>query len=358
MIRTEFEQQLTQTIAPFYQRLKDDEYGGYYGRVDHTLALYRKTTKNMVQNSRILWFFSQMAKRYAKDNYEVYALHALDFLLSHGLDSKAQGVFWSLSYAGEVEDGAKNTFCQAYAILALVGYYEAFGNERSLDLAKRLQLFIEEHLADNWGYTETMGNIGSIKTLPTLLHLLEAYTALYKNVKDEQTRKYLEKNLDIWKKKILRGKADHLALQFTCHMEPLDGPISFGHELEATYLLDQAYQALGLPCPTLTEVLARSALRDGLIDGHLCYRSTDRRAVHWVQCEGIMGFFHAYRKTGDPQFLQACETIWEYTKSHLIDQRNGGEWLYDDTDHNKDIVSPWKGPYNNGRLCLTMEANL
>ena len=48
-------------ILPFWENLKDDAFGGYYGYMDEALHLNRKADKGCILNSRILWFFSTAA---------------------------------------------------------------------------------------------------------------------------------------------------------------------------------------------------------------------------------------------------------------------------------------------------------
>lgn len=349
MNKEEFSQQLLFTIAPFYAKLRDSDCGGYYGRVDHTLCLYRKTTKNMVANSRILWFFSRLAMLYPGNGYKSYADHALEFLKSHGISKKDGSICWSVSYAGEIEDDSVKTFCQAYGVLALATYFMAFKDPQALKSARTLQSFIESNLRDSWGYRESLDE--DVKTLTSLIHLLEAYTALYLADSAEDTRSLLESALSVVEDKVL--KSDELHLAYGCRMEPVPNAYrSFGHEVEASFIIDEACRALGRPCLPRTIDLASRALKDGFDGTHLAYTSLDSRAVHWGQCEAMLGFMNAYSKTGDKAFLSASQSIWDYVKGHLIDTRLGGEWLYDDSDQGHDIVSPFKGPYNNGMLCM------
>ena len=52
---------LEENIIPFWQGLRDDEYGGYIGHVDFSMHSDCKAEKGCILHSRILWFFSEAA---------------------------------------------------------------------------------------------------------------------------------------------------------------------------------------------------------------------------------------------------------------------------------------------------------
>lgn len=54
----EIEKYLKEKLIPFWEKLKDKEYGGYYGYMGYDLALDVHYEKGCILNSRILWFFS------------------------------------------------------------------------------------------------------------------------------------------------------------------------------------------------------------------------------------------------------------------------------------------------------------
>ena len=49
---------LDKVILPFWESLKDDEYGGFYGYMDIDLNVDKKAVKGCILNNRILWFFA------------------------------------------------------------------------------------------------------------------------------------------------------------------------------------------------------------------------------------------------------------------------------------------------------------
>ena len=74
----------------------------------------------------------------------------------------------------------------------------------------------------------------------------------------------------------------------------------------------------------------------------------------------MIGFYNAYQKRPDEvQYKEAVEHIWNYLKNYIIDTREGSEWynerFYDKTVNEKEpLLSPWKCPYHNARMCYEM----
>ena len=57
-LRSEMEQHLKETLLPFWMKLRDGVYGGYYGFMGTDLKVVPKSEKGCILNSRILRFFS------------------------------------------------------------------------------------------------------------------------------------------------------------------------------------------------------------------------------------------------------------------------------------------------------------
>lgn len=132
----EIREHLKNGIIPFWEGLKDEEFGGYYGYMDYDLKLDKKFEKGCILNSRILWFFSSVSRIEGFEKEREYADHAYQFLKEKCLDQECGGVFWSVTYDGKPLDTTKHTYNQAFAIYALSSYYDTTGNEEALEIAK------------------------------------------------------------------------------------------------------------------------------------------------------------------------------------------------------------------------------
>ena len=96
MIRQEIREHLEKKILPFWEKLYDAEYDGFYGRVDETLSTDRKAFKGCILNSRILWTFATAAMEPGREELRKTADHAYAFLKKF-LDPEHGGVYWSLT---------------------------------------------------------------------------------------------------------------------------------------------------------------------------------------------------------------------------------------------------------------------
>ena len=194
----EVKQELTGRIVPFWEGLRDEEYGGFYGYQDFDLNVQKTYEKGCILNSRILWFFSNAYLTLKDEKLRADAEHAYRFMKQACVDREYGGVFWSVTYDGKPLDTTKHTYNQAFAIYALSTYFDATGDTEALELAKSLQQIIETHCTDEYGYLEAFtrdfkpesneklseNGVMAEKTMNTLLHVFEAYTELYRVTKD------------------------------------------------------------------------------------------------------------------------------------------------------------------------------
>ncbi len=367
-----------QVIIPYWKALIDRKNGGFYGLVDFDLLRDEKADKGVILNSRILYFFSRAALVYQKKELLEYADWAYRFLVDKCWDEAHGGVYWMMTAEGKVKESMKHTYNQAFAIYALSAYYEATGKKEALDRAMSLFRLIEKICVDEYGYLEAFtddwkpidneklseNGLLAEKTMNTLLHLLEAYTLLYDVSKDQAVAGRLRYILDLFYTKVWNTEKGKLEVFFNRKMESIADLYSYGHDIEASWLLDEAYRVLGEKVPYgYTNVIAEKIYRRALVDGNVwneCFNGVENATkVWWVQAEAIVGFVNAYEKTGNERYLVAAKEIWEYIKKYFLDCRPGGEWFWDlDEDNHpsshKPITEPWKCPYHNGRMCMEL----
>jgi mannobiose 2-epimerase len=366
-------------IIPFWRGLRDDVHGGFYGEMDYDLKLYREADKGGILNSRLLWFFSH-AYSITSDREDLScARHAYEFLRDSLLDKEYGGVYWSVTYDGRPSDDTKHTYCQAFAVYALAAYYDITRSEEALRLAYGLMDIIKEFCRDDIGYLEAFdrsfkpvqndklseNGVMASRTMNTLLHVFEAYSEVYRVHKDEAVADELKCMLDIFRDKIYNPEKKRLEVFFDFNMNTIADLHSYGHDIEAAWLIDNGCEILGdleytNNISRITKELALHVLQAGF-DGTSVYNEcfnnvNDTRKVWWVQAEAVLGFMNAYKKTGNEAFREAASNTWEFIEKHIIDTRAGSEWL-NETDREgnplrKEIAGPWKCPYHNGRMCI------
>ena len=371
---------LEHCILPFWKDKKDPEYGGYYGLLDFDLNLDKKAVKGCILNSRILWFFSSYYGMTQDEEILPYAEWAYRFFKEACYDKEYGGVYWSMTYNGEISDGTKHTYNLAFAVYALSAYYRVTGREEALTYALRLFGTIETkcRLGDGYGesYTRVFvpneneklseNNVIAEKTMNTLLHVLEANTELDRVSGERRVRDRLMWAANEFYDTVYHPDRHRLEVFFDAGMHSLIDLHSYGHDIEAAWRLDQALEVLKDEALTaklapmimdLTEEILRIAIDDGALMAECENGVNLTTRIWWVQCEGIVGFYHAWEKTGEERYLAAAEAVWEYIEKYLIDGRPGSEWL-SEVDANglpesrKPIIEPWKCPYHNGRMCM------
>ena len=379
MFLQEIERHLSKKLIPFWEGLKDEEKGGYTGYVGYDLVTDRSYEKGCILNSRILWFFSNAYMLLQEEKLREDAEHAYRFLRERCIDREYGGVFWSVTSDGKPLDTTKHTYNQAFAVYALSSYYDAVKEEEALALAGELQKLMEEKCRDEGGYLEAfdrefqpMSNeklsengVMAERTMNTLLHVFEAYTEYYRVCRDEKTAGYLREMLDLIDEKIYNRKRRRQEVFFDRNWNSLIDLYSYGHDIEAAWLIDRGLEILGDPAYTekispitreMTENVYRCAYRDHSLLNEAENGVDNKTRVWWVQAEAVVGFLNGYQRQGEKPYLEAVWDIWEYIKEYLIDKREGSEWFWS-VDENgkpaeKPIVEPWKCPYHNGRMCM------
>lgn len=380
MFIQEVKNELTEHIIPFWSSLKDEENGGFYGYMGYDLKLDKKADKGVILHSRILWFYSKCYSVLKDKKCLELANHAFEFVKNHSIDYDNGGVYWMLDYKGNPVDTMKHTYNIAFAIYALSAYYNASGEKFALDLAYKLFDDIETNTLDEYGYREAFSKDWKLisndalsenglmadKTMNTILHLIEAYTELLKAGKNPRVESRLRFLLSQVSDKVFDVDNDMLKVFFDTKLEVIGDIHSYGHDIEATWLIDLACETIGDKELTekfkninlrISENIYNLAYEDGALNTERDKEHIEKKRVWWVQAESVVGFINAYQKSSDKKYLDVAKEIWEYIKVGMIDKREGSEWFnevgFDGKPfEHKEIVGPWKCPYHNGRMCL------
>ncbi len=390
-IKQEMAKELVSNILPFWmEKMTDEVHGGFYGRITGMDELKPEAEKGAVLNARILWTFSAAYRLLRKLEYLEVATRAKRVIIDHFYDSEFGGVYWSLDNENRPLDTKKQIYALGFAIYGLSEYARATDDKEALDYAIRLFGSIEKHSFDALknGYCEALtrewGEIADMrlsakdanecKTMNTHLHILEPYTNLFRVWKDAQLEKQLRNLISIFVDKILNIKTGHLDLFFNEDWVSKYRIVSYGHDIEASWLIHEAALVLGdkevlAKVEPLVEYIAAAADEGLLSDGSMIYetfldKKQDEADRHWwVQAENVVGHVNLYQHFGDEVAMQKALRCWEFIKKNLIDYKNG-EWHWSvridgtiNTDDDK--AGFWKCPYHNGRMCMeVMERNL
>lgn len=379
--RGQVQAELTGNILPFYlNHAVDVHHGGFHGFIAGDLHVPPGAPKGLIQHSRILWTFAQAHRRLNNPAYLALATRAYDYLVDYFWDQIDGGLYWRLEPSGRPQNPVKMVYGQAFGIYAFSEYYLATRNRASLDKAICLYRLVERHSRDSvhGGYFEafrrdwtgpldlSVDEAPATKTMNTHLHLLEAYTNLLRAWDDPCLRLALQRLIRLALDHIVDPATGHFKLHFDAAWQPLNDRISYGHDIEGSWLLLEAAEALAAadllePVRRTALKMAEATLQEGVdADGGLFNEGdstgvTDDRKDWWLQAEAMVGFLNAYQLTGQAKFLQASLKAWQFVQKNLIDRRHG-EWYWGVTrpgrPYRAEKSSPWKAPYHNGRACL------
>jgi mannobiose 2-epimerase len=371
-MKSEIRNHLIEQILPFWNALADRENGGFFGYVGHDGQVDPTYPKGIVLHLRILWFYGQCSLALKDSTCLAFAKHAYDFIVKHFLDPKFGGLYWLVSAKGTPVDTQKHGYSHAFFIYAMSAYYEASGDPEALRLA--MQIFdtigrkapgCEEFCDREWNVTNPT------KTTGAILHLVEAYTELYRVCEAEDkfaVSRRLMCLLRIAHEQIYDGSG-RLPEVFDADMNPVGEVHSYGHFVEAAWLMNRTVDIIEPILPVefadnirqmnrrLVEKADELAFAD---DGSMYYEEVagevNMTRAWWTQAEGIVGFLDAYNRSGEPRYLARAEGLWAFVKSRVIDPKSG-EW-FNESDENgvpdaeMPLVNEWKCPYHNGRMAM------
>lgn len=390
-----FRGELTGNILPFWMRHTiDRENGGFHGKVDCDLRVQKEAARTAVINARILWTFSAAARVLGDAAYRETADRAYDYIVDKFRDQEFGGIYWMLDHLGRPLNIRKQIYAQAFAAYGFAEYFRASGRGEALGYAKELYGLIEEHSAEpeyggyiearfrDWTRLEDLRlsdkDLNCPKSMNTHLHVLEAYTNLLRAWPDDGLRISLRQLLEVTLDRIVDHSTAHFKLFFDNQWNSLTDHVSFGHDIEGSWLIQEAAEVLGDAgllerARKLAVRMAQAVYDEGLDqDGSLFYEASHGRMVDpnkhwWAQAEAVVGFYNAYQVSGQEQFRAAAWRAWEYIEEKIVDQVHG-EWhakLKPDgtpwkaeEDRDACLVGAWKCPYHNGRVCLEMMGRL
>jgi len=374
---------LTHNLLPYWStRMVDTKNGGFYGRINASDQVFPDEDKGGILNARILWTYSS-AYRILKDTtYLRLAKRSKEYIMSHFIDKEFGGAYRSVKSTGEPSDTRKQTYTQSFFIYGLAEYYRVTGDKDALKAAKDIFELFEKFALDkeNDGYFEVFTRdwnrshdmlIGEKtsqdeKTMNTHLHIMEAYTNLYRVWPDRRVADRLKDQVEIFLDKIVDAKTSHLICFMDKNWNRTSSLDSYGHDIESSWLLVEAAGVLKdtalLGRVTKTSIKIANAASEGLQpDGSLIYEkdlSTGRKNTErswWAQAETIVGYLNAYEITGNEKYLDKSINCWNYTKNHLVDNKSGG-WFSSVSESGitgrGDKGGFWVCPYHSGRMCM------
>ena len=388
-LATQLKAELTKNILPYWMGRIPDPDGGMYGRISGDDITDPHAPVGNIMVARVLWTFAS-AYRIFKDSgdpastkrYLKMADMAKNMIIKRFYDPEFGGTYWSLNPDQTPLDTKKQIYAIAFTIYGLAELNRATGDGKALEYAIKLFNSIEEHSHDairggyfeaftrEWTEIEDMRlsdkDANESKTMNTHLHVLEAYTCLYRVWKNSLLEERLHGLISVFEQHIV-GSDGHLKLFFDNDWNCGYDTVSYGHDIEASWLLHEAALVLGdaevlerieALVPRIAEAAGEGFTHEGgmIYEKHGPEGSADGDRHWWVQAETVVGYFNLWDHFGSQEGLEKALTCWEFIKGNLVD-REKGEWFWsirEDGSVNRedDKAGFWKCPYHNGRMCM------
>lgn len=390
----------THVLDCWFPRAVDTQRGGFHQTFTRSWKRVPGDERSLVHQARQTWLAAQAALHDAsqKTQWLSYARHGFEFLAAQLWDNDAGGFFWALDTHGKpVHGGEKHVCGLAFAIFALSDYHRASGDQRALQWAQRTFEWLEEQAYDDahGGYYEALDRTGrrilkapdarrpndligtrfGRKSANTILHLLEAFAALLRVWPEALLAKRQEQLLALTRD-ILIGPPGALPPSFDPDWRNPSGNRSYGHDVEAAFLLLDAAASLGEPHDDTTWQAARRLTDHALDHGWDarfggCFDVADERGtircdekVWWAQAEACHTFLLLHEKFGDQtlRYWHAFLRQWHFIIAHQLDYRYGG-WHHTVSRRGRPLRGGfksdcWTDGYHQSRALINTSARL
>jgi mannobiose 2-epimerase len=256
-LRQAIEGELRSNLLPFWrEKSLDHVRGGFIAEMANDGTVRGDATKGLVLNARLVWTFAALYRQLGGPRDLELARRAYEYLDAKFRDREHGGYVWRVDPEGRPVDRSKKVYGQAFCIYALSEYYLANRESGALDAARQVYELIERHARDqqyggyiesrapDWAATTELrlsdGDMNVPKSMNTHLHLLEAYTSLYRAWPDAGLAGRLRELVELFGRHLLeRGGGSgngHLRHFFDERWTVLSDTYTYGHDIEATWL--------------------------------------------------------------------------------------------------------------------------
>ena len=382
-LRTEVDKEARENILPFWlDRVLDRKNKTFCGEVSFSGEPNLRAPKSGILTARLVWTFSHAFMVYGEEKYLEAASLAYVWLTEKLWDAQYGGIYWAVDWEGNPVDDKKHVYANAFALYALVEYYRATGDTEALEKAIRIFHLFEAHAHDavHQGWYESFdrewrliedarlapGEYNAPKSMNTHLHLMEALTNLLRVWEYGLLRDRQAEMLRVFLDHIIDPQTDHFRLFLSNDWEPFGDVVSYGHDIEGSWLLMEAAGVLGdkaleIKVRERALKMAGAVFAEGLDDDGAVFNEAtlsghlNAHKDWWPQAEAVVGFLNAYEATGSLEYRQAALRAWDWIRTNLVNHRNG-EWYWG-TDRGgkpveRELAGFWKCPYHNSRMCF------
>jgi len=394
-------------LNKWYPQNMDTLYGGFLTEFTYDFKPTSHQDKFIVTQARHTWSTSKAAMRYpGVTYYKTLAQNGYKFLHDVMWDKTFGGFYTMVDRNGTVIDSTKNAYGNSFGIYGLATYCKLSNDPGALRFAQEAFMWMEKHSHDpvRKGYFQHMQRDGTpihrtattpatvetgYKDQNSSIHLLEAFTELYAVWPNDLLRERLHEMLLLIRDTMI-GNKGYLTLFFQPDWTPVSirdssdayirahhglDYVSFGHNVETSYLLLEASHALKLQNDSTTLRIAKQmvdhALQNawdnklgGFYDAGYYFKDKPGLTIiseeknWWSQAEELNSLLlmsDLFPK--DPmRYFDKFKQQWKYIQTYMIDHTNG-DWFSNGTDIDPKINTAlkghiWKGNYHQFRSMM------
>lgn len=377
IIKNELLNNLDNNLIPFWEKMIDPIYGGYYGEWDNQPI--KDSDKGTVYLTRILWTFSVLYQKTHIQKYLDDATIAFTYLCKYAYDYHYHGFYWSTTFDGKVKNNHKHLYAQSFALYGFSEYYRITKNPKAKDIINQLVVIIKENIYDfPHHYSEEYlvdftkcsnvllkgyNQIPEITT-NTLLHLVESLGTCYDVLHNDEVNILCLTIIELIFKYGYDKKRISLIQFLDYELKPTVDVISYGHDIEVSWLLYDVINKLQIDELMKKQYqeelfkLGNQAL-DGIYHGYLLAEKINnqipnKHIIWWVQAECLIALRFLYQQTKDSKYLDLISNVFEVLKKAIITKN---EWLWSADENYQPLdchhqAEMWKANYHNIRLIL------
>ena len=256
--------ELTNNILPWWiEHDVDEEHGGFYGAVTNDNAPVPHATRFLTLNARLVWTFSAAYRVMGNPEYKKMADRAYNYFIKYFWDDEYNAANNRVDEFGDPVSKQRYIYGEAFAIYGLSEYARAMGCNEALEYARKLVASLEKHVYDpvykgyfesckpDWTRDPWTRGVNRLptdeKTMNNHLHLIEAYTCLLRTDKSDFMQNKVREHLYVMLNKIVDHDIHHYFYFQARDWKPTTQEISFGHDIEGTWLMMETAEVLGEP---------------------------------------------------------------------------------------------------------------
>lgn len=406
-IANEMENTIHQMLNAWYPQNMDTMYGGFLTEFSYDFKPTANQNKFIVTQARHTWSNCKAAMRYPDvAYYKTLAKKGYAFLHDVMWDKTYGGFYTMVDRKGNVIDSTKNAYGNAFGIYAIAAYCKLTNDPDAIYFAQQAFMWLEKysHDAVHKGYYQHMQRDGTpiqrtadvpatvetgYKDQNSSIHLLEAFTELYAVWQSAIVRERLSEMFQLIRDTMI-GNKGYLTLFFQPDWTPVSvrdssdtyimahhglDHVSFGHNVETSYLLLEASHALSVPNDTTTLRIAKQMMDyalqyawdnkvGGFYDAGFYFKDKpgltiiNKEKNWWSQAEAMNTLLLMSKLfPNDPmQYYDKFKQQWQYIKTNLIDHKYG-DWYANGLDIDPQVKTAlkgqiWKGNYHQFRSMM------